>query len=97
MLGVEFFSNIFIKSDIYISPYSQEHARRFPPGFGRSPNPGLAGDSKPRGGGGGGEESVKPDSGGWPSAWAICWWLARDQLSKAAGRGGCLARTPPLS
>ena len=52
-LGVEFFSNIFIKSDIYISPYSQEHTRRFPPGFGRSPNPGLAGDSKPRGGGGG--------------------------------------------
>ena len=51
----------------------------------------LAGDSKPRGG------SVKPGSGGWPSAWAICWWLAGGQLSKAGGRRGCLARTPPLS
>ena len=35
---------------MYVWPYSQEHARRFSPGFGRSPNPGLAGDSKPRGG-----------------------------------------------
>ena len=60
----------------------------FSPGFGRSPNPGLAGDSKPRGG------SAKPGSGGWPSAWAICWWLAGGQLSKAGGGEGFLARTP---
>ena len=51
----------------------------------------LAGDSKLRGG------SVKPGSGGWPSPWAICWWLAGGQLSKAGGRGGCLVHTPPLS
>ena len=48
-------------------------------------------DSKPRG------DSVNPGSGGWPSAWAICWWLAGGQLSKAGGRGGCLVCTPPLS
>ena len=56
----------------------------FSPGFGRSPNPGLAGDSKPRG------DFVKPGSGGWLTPWAICWWLAMGQLSKAGGRDGCL-------
>ena len=55
------------------------YVRSFSPGFGRSPNPGLSGDSKPRG------SSVKPGSGRWPSAWAICWWLAGGQLSKAGG------------
>ena len=71
---------------VYIWLYSQEHGGRFLPGFGHSPNPGLADDSKPGGGGGGG--SIQPGSGGWPSPWAICWWPAGGQLSKAGGRGG---------
>ena len=63
----------------------------FSPRFRRSPNPGLAGESKPRG------RSVKAGLGAQRSQWAICWWLAGGQLSKAGGRGGCLVLTPPLS
>ena len=68
---------------------SQEHALRFSPGFRRSPNPDLAGDSKPCGG------SVKPGSGGWPSPWAICWWLAGGSCQKqGAGEGVLYAHLP---
>ena len=85
------FSNIWLPGG-YLSLISNRIRKNMPPafspGFGRSPNPGLAGDSKPRGG------SVKPGSGGLASAWAVCCWLAGGQLSKAGGGGGFLARTP---
>ena len=65
--------------------------KNMPAGFRLGSGAGLAGDSKPRG------FSVKAGSGGWSSPWAICWWLAGGQLSKAGGRGGCLVCTPPPS
>ena len=56
----------------------------FSPRFRRSPNPGLAGESKPRG------RSVKAGLDAQRSQWAICWWLAGGQLSKAGGGEGVL-------
>ena len=74
--------------DLISDPIRKNMPVSFSPGFGCK---GLAGNSKPRG------SSIKAGSGGWPSPWAICWWLAGGQLSKAGGRDACLVRTPPLS
>ena len=53
--------------------------KNMPAAFRLGSGAGLAADSKPRG------SSVKLGSGGWPSSWAICWWLAGGHLSKAGG------------
>ena len=60
---------------------------RFLPGFGCSPNPGLASNSKPRG------CSVKAGPGTWPSQWPICCWLAGVQVSKTGGGEGRVSCT----
>ena len=88
------FNNIWLPGALFgldISPYSQEHNRWFSPGLGRSPNLGLAGDSKPR---------VAPSSLAQvdgPVHGLSAGGLEGGQLSKAGGRGGCLVRVPPLS
>ena len=65
---------LFLTIDIW--PYSREHALRFSPGFGHSPNPGLAGDSKPRG--------LRP--GGLRQAWLR--WMAHSMGYLLATRRG---------
>ena len=63
---------------------------RFSPRSGRSPDLGLASDSKPRG------CSVTAVLATLLSHWPLCWWLAGGQLSKAGGRGACFVLAPLL-
>ena len=94
------FDTVFINPDIYIYIYISVRFRknvvaRFSPRFRRSPNPGQASDSKPRGGGGGGA----PSRLAWvysPGLHLSAGGLFGVQRTKAGGwgGGGCILLTP---